>query len=1017
MHRLADELKEGGDMIREVFFKGVSTKGSDYQCEDGELQYADGVEHDGTGLKNQTYAELIGDLPVGAKLLYMHDLPGGGRNYILYKDYWLRWTDNVEKEGTQLHWAGTVYEVTSVGNVLCVMTSKGMVHAVWKDGAYTVLSGKLPELNVEMGLDGEFVVSSYDEPVYRTNVLYSDDYENILGSVTFSWKRGENRSEPKEEEMEFVASFGSFREYMLTMVKDGDFYLDIETLRLTWIYYDEEKTILSKAESVRSPNNTDWDKGMFLIPNLPNIISFRIFVKYKGKTERDYQGSTFTFELRERSDGAASASDVLADQDGVDSYTTVRSHVANFEKNNVTKKNKFSSPFLARCGLRMYDGSIVSLSAPCLLVPCAGVTPIVYSTGNFGLVKEMKDSSGKEYTLRGSKVYVGAVCCDLCIDLEGVASLLSNWRDLITDLVIAVTKPVDMYNHSDDKSVLKEGMRFTSYIASEGIGSAVVGTMAAESKTLDKVIKEKTSEPTFYITLPDIDDVNAEIEKSSNFYIVKEYSYEELGKYDGIVKVDIKGVSLDALAEREALPDGTAGLSEYYPTKTYAYNNRLHIANYKERIYGGYPVWSMNGATSMTNQYGSSETIVEVYENGSIYYVKSEAGGGKAKVRYYYYPNPNAKRVWVKTGDKVCSAALRRHAAMGGAYWFDSFGEMGDAASDMPEGEAEVMLEKPGYMRLSEANNPWVYRDVNTFSFDSDVLAVCSAVTALGTGQKGQFDLYIFTARSGVWSLKINDQGSYTRYVPVARDVICGDGKSLCQVDGSVLFASNRGVMELSGSVCRCISDDVNDDTYAELRGLPDLELLNNGETIDSDDVPSFRAYIQMASIIYDYRNQRLLVFTEVKDYYYIYSISGKKWSASKSRIDYAVNSYPDAYAVYRGALVNMSGNIYEGVLMNEGGAVIVTRAIKLGDANAMKRVTAVRLNGVNDGKMILYGSNDLEHWQVIGSANAVRLTVAAGGTAYRYFKLAANVSLDQGERLVSATFNVMTVDDNERLF
>ncbi len=1003
-------------MIREVFFRGVSTKGSEYNCADGELEYADGVENDGGGLKNQTYAELIGVLPAGARLLYMHDLPGGGRNYIMYKDGVLRWSDSVEDIGTYLHRAETVHAVTSMGNVLCVMTGDGMVYAVWKDGAYTVTSGKLPKMEAKMALGGEFMVELNEEPVYLANELYTTDYGKLMGTMQFGWETGEDRTETKSSNAILNGDYESGAQYRLTMSQDGDFSLDIVYLRYSWNYYDERGFACSSVQAVRAPNNTNWEDG--LITTAPNekIESFSLYIEYKGKAERDNSGSYFTFAVRKNSDSEDATSNRLADQDGIDSYTTVRAQVNSFLDKYVSRANKFCDPFFARCALRMYDGNIVCLSAPCLLVPCTGVSPIVYTTDTFGLRKELQDDNGKTYTVRGSKMYVGAMCCDLYVDLGDIVNELAGWKDLITDVVIAVTKPIRMYDMTDDKTEMKSRMSIAQYSNSE-MSKAMTYTKTGET-TLDEKIKTKTASPASYVSLSQYTDVTVQVEQASNFYIIKEISYDNLKDYGGWTKIDMKGMDMSALAEKETLPDDITGLNEYYPTLAYAYNNRLHIAHYREKVFGGYPMQTMNGAVATTGFNFSATAVVEVHENGSTYYVKSNSYVGEGNMMYYYYPNPNAKRVWIDRGDKKVSAELKRHPSMNGAYWFGQYSEMTETEEDIPEGETEVMIGKQNYMRLSEANNPWAYRSVNAYNFDSDVVAICSAVTALSTGQKGQFDLYIFTKMSGVWSLKINDQGSYTRYVPTARDVICGDGQSLCQVDGSVVFASKRGVMELSGSVCRCISDEVNDGRYVELSRLKGLESLNKGEAVTTDGVEEFRSYIENCVIIYDYRNQRLLVINEYADYHYIYSITGKTWSMAKNRIEYAVNSYPDAYAVYAGCLVNMSGNMYEGIEMNEGGSIIVTRALKFGDANAMKRVMGVRLNGGKSScKMILYGSNDLDHWMVVGSANAKRMTVAAGGTAYRFFKLAANVGIQLGAALVSATFNVMIVDDNDKLF
>ena len=116
------------------------------------------------------------------------------------------------------------------------------------------------------------------------------------------------------------------------------------------------------------------------------------------------------------------------------------------------------------------------------------------------------------------------------------------------------------------------------------------------------------------------------------------------------------------------------------------------------------------------------------------------------------------------------------------------------------------IIDLPNKIYTSEINNPFHFPvlGINTIGTGT-ILGISSAVKALSEGQFGQFPLYAFTSE-GVWALEVSNTGSYSARQPVTREV-CINTNSITQIDNAVLFATNRGIMLISGSTAQCISE------------------------------------------------------------------------------------------------------------------------------------------------------------------------------------------------------------------
>lgn len=154
--------------------------------------------------------------------------------------------------------------------------------------------------------------------------------------------------------------------------------------------------------------------------------------------------------------------------------------------------------------------------------------------------------------------------------------------------------------------------------------------------------------------------------------------------------------------------------------------------------------------------------------------------------------------------------------------------------------------------------------------------------------------------------------------------------------------------------------------------------------------------------MLYDYTNQRIVVYNPEQPYAYVYSLKSKAWGMMQSTIGSCVNSYPEALAMDKnGSLVDLS--------LSEVGSVngiILTRPLKLGAPDVLKTVDTVIQRGYfrkGHIQCVLYGSRDLFNWQMVCSSRDHRLR-GFRGTPYKYFRLALLCQLSKDERIYGCT-------------
>ncbi len=365
---------------------------------------------------------------------------------------------------------------------------------------------------------------------------------------------------------------------------------------------------------------------------------------------------------------------------------------------------------------------------------------------------------------------------------------------------------------------------------------------------------------------------------------------------------------------------------------------------------------------------------------------------------------------------------LKEHENLNGAIWFKGYGTgLLSTSSVASLTKTSNMVEYRSKIYTTDVNNPFYFplSGINTVGTGS-VLGIVTAAKALSQGQFGQFPLYSLTDE-GVWALEITSTGSYSAKQPISRDV-CINPASITQLDSSVLFASDRGLMMIEGSTLYCISDGLNSSNPYDVSTLPGIGALvdlynskaSSTEQITKTDlqVDPFMDFLKGCGIVYDYTHQRVIVYDKRRSYAYVYSLKSKNWGMLRSHVADTINSYPEALAQQGdGTVINFSSTD-----ASKYAALLVTRPLKLDGPDVLKTIDTVIQRGyvkMKNVAQVLYGSRDLYNWHTVWSSTDGYLR-GFSGEPYKYFRLALVCSFDKDDSLYGCSVSLKARDNNQ---
>ena len=1005
-------------MEKSIRYNGHTAQPSDYETPDGDLALSLGLIHEDESLRPilppQPLFEVpgaIGESIDGFKVVFIHKTPVY-THYILvsYKDESITdfpdwyfnayWVDESVVENYNLapadlhqipqysyHGHGAKPEddlpnFTAIGNTLVIYDKNDKTYVLWKDGNYKYLGTHLPEIGLRVGLIGHprFYGQEYGG-AFKIN-FNSVSRAELLSGVELS---DENKRKVTEQVMgklnKFVAD---------TTVNNGKFcypFLVRYALRL----YDGSLTMVSApilmnpcthggpivyVKSISSESSVnECNIDMMLMASE---------ITYQSIENYGYQGEQIDKwkDIVKSVDIFISKPMYTYNQDGV---------ITNFQDSN-----NFSTKFIGK----LYSQESIG-----------GIPTSIYQSDSPNPVKDVVHAP----------VSAGGTT------LPYLREIYSEWT----------------YEQI-----------FSLYYA----------------KTL--LNNEYRNRPSNTLHLPEFDsDKNRQvIENESSFYLLHSIPFTNDGSTDSLgeafsneVVIKTPDDYLQSLLSREVLPDDYQSHDSIVPGSAFIYNSRLNLANIQRKLFDGFlpkAVWARcsddhtfaiddSSSGVMSGLHGVVIDTVEAHlndteylyvfikdENGVEYIVESHSGGmidfftrttgdvviNRSSCCWFFYPNPNAYKVVVHQGEsgfqeRLFEFQLKEHPMLNGACAMLEYDATRSPMSiSLPEASVNPITLVPNKVYTSEVNNPFYFPllGINTVG-TGQILGLASATKALSQGQFGQFPLYAFTT-DGVWALEVASNGSYSARQPVTRDV-CISMESITQLDSSVVFATDRGLMMLQGSDAISITDDINLEDEADLSALRGLQNVCDSLFTSALNIKPLHDFMRDCRLVYDYTHQHIIVYNPNEAYAYVFSLKSKKWGMMYSTLKESLNSYPDAICVEdlgeHDVVVNYSKtNVTASTALP---FVVVSRPIKFDMNDIMKTVDTIIQRGVfkrGDVKTLLYGSRDLYHWNLVYTSNDHYLR-GFRGTPYKYFRIALVGALTKEGRIFGceASFTPRLVD------
>lgn len=721
--------------------------------------------------------------------------------------------------------------------------------------------------------------------------------------------------------------------------------------------------------------------------------------------------------------------------------------VNKFLADNVDEAGMFLYPFFVRYAYRLYDGSLTMHSAPILMTTTTKVAPYVIG-----------DTIEDGY-LKNCHIYAILHKLDFAAIIQDQLTQLADWEDIIRSVDIFISQPLYSYDQSGKltngrPSVVSSGNSVSARASSlkklnNGRGSADLGYTISRGIVYDDVDTQTsgtyyykkhsvidllaggatTTIGNYYVELPqkDSDTIIGNIKDCSLFYYLKSYKISEIPTTRTVV--EIKSDYLHSLVTREVMTDDYDSHDTLAPKYAHIYNARNNVANLSKQLFKGYNPASMlpytNGGYryedqngNIINAFDAKETVTVVFHIRQDNKIIKVSGGSYSfspwtPITYLFYPNVNAfKAVIARVSDfggeiyKYYEVPLEPHPMLNGAYYYKGWDDIetksnDDFLSDFNYGLNEnLSVDLPNKIYTSEINNPFYFpvRGINTVGAGK-IIGIATAAKALSEGQFGQFPLYVFTDE-GIWALEVSSTGTYSVKQPITRDV-CISSKSITQLDNAVLFATERGIMLLSGSQSSCITDSIDGlgFNFTDSISPESYNILVRvlGFPTNIDTIP-FKDFIIDCRMLYNYKGQRIVLFNPNHTYAYVYSMRSKLWGMMPSNFTDSVNTYPDAYVMTSdNALVNVSED--DAIT---GTQCIITRPLKLDAPDVLKTISTIIQRGQfakGHVKQVLYASRDLIHWIPVWSSTDHYLR-GFSGTPYKYFRILVIANLEEGESI-----------------
>lgn len=333
-----------------------------------------------------------------------------------------------------------------------------------------------------------------------------------------------------------------------------------------------------------------------------------------------------------------------------------------------------------------------------------------------------------------------------------------------------------------------------------------------------------------------------------------------------------------------------------------------------------------------------------------------------------------------------------------------------DEASQKCDSDGAKIEQLASLIKVSEAENPLVFPAKNSVQVGSSVISALAANTRpISEGQFGEAPLYAFTDE-GVWVLMLGEEGTYVARQPANRE-ICSNPNGILQIDDAVLYPTNRGIMMQQGRNSICITDQLDGCPFNFMEMKYAKQIIATNQTGSGEiSYIRFKDYLKSADMIYDYYDNRIIVFNPNQAYAYVYSLKSKMWGTMKNVFNKRVNIYPESYATNKEGKIL---NVYVEEPYSNTPYFLCSRPLTISDKEVYKTIFTCIARGYfrkgTNGKcaIVLYGSNNLFDWYLIKTSINEYLRGIAG-SPYKYFRVAliGNLATNESISGLSAEFH-----------
>ncbi len=974
-------------MSKEIIrFKGLSFNRDEQSADHGELSLCGGVElHDGTLRPSVLTGTEIAH-GIGSTLLYVHETPSY-RHLIGEYGHSLYWYDKDGTKGNQkaIHtFTGeTIIKVESVGNTLMVMTESGVHYILWKDSDYKYLGNQIPFVEIrfrpgeqyEASFDLTTITDKYSEKTVSTafRKLDSDPgdmFELNTGSGDDGTHAPGEKATVKPDHRSAVTEgvWALINQSNNTVAKDGHFYAPF-LIRYCYRLYDGSMVMHSAP----------------LYMNVSNPRTYRVYVmnilKLFSEFDTDY-------------DGNVKGAPTYYDRTQKMRLPPLSVGVGNISENFTIKSESGES----------YDSN---------------QTVLFYIPNNVGI----------EFSLPRN-------------DAAKLRSLKNDWADIVKSVDIFVSPVLTRE---------KSGELVTTLSTEDGTIAGVRSWWYKYYTSIWKTDKQLielgaghltrfVSNTMFDIPLISEQEYQKKIKDCSTFYLLKSIKLDG----DDTLKTDNQYHVLEYdkaivpnITTQEEMKDDYHTHCRLLPMPTdrgmYVYNHRLNLYGMKEQLFDGFSMGMMSHdiayVTSEGNRYGTLEDRLDEYLVDSIF-VKVNTDDGTKCVKktvkdwrltapalgsaLLFYPDSRATEMIIvlHTGwtdehpKKAIVVKLEPHNFLNGAvgtelFYTDSWEDvtLTDQQSYTVDDEA-VMRNK---VITSQADNPYYFPldGRNTVGVGS-VKGIAAVTRALSQGQVGDHDLVVFST-DGIWVMKVSSTGTYMSVHNISREV-CSNVSSICQLDQSIVFATQRSLSRFVESDVISISDMLDGPIPVWSKVLPTLTqyFAANGDITKllAFGTPAIEMF-NKGRVFYDYASSRVVVLqedTSQESVALVFSIRDKAWSTMKvPGIKAVIPGYPSPYVQKADGRVMVLDKQYDytGEARQEG--LVITRTLTFSDTMDVLRGFRQLTDCEDMPLMFFFGSNDQRSWKPIGQTER-EFYEYLPGHPYRFFRIAIYMRMKPSE-------------------